>query len=156
MLVLMILVVVWTAVLLPPILRNRRNVRPADSVSTFRNQLRTLERATPGTTLRVPSSTVLRSRVPVVRPTTPAVKRRRRDVLLGLAGATGFTFLLVVAFPGGLTVLAFLAAGGSLAAYVYALRQLQLRNLERAAKVRTLRPRTQPAPVLAMRRVSSS
>ncbi|HEY4376885.1 MAG TPA: hypothetical protein VGM93_06990, partial [Acidimicrobiales bacterium] len=50
MIVLLILAVVWAAVLLPPFLRNRREGRPADSVLSFRQQLSTLERTTPGTT----------------------------------------------------------------------------------------------------------
>ena len=42
--VLVILAVIWAAVLLPPYLQNRSESRPADSISTFRNQLSVLER----------------------------------------------------------------------------------------------------------------
>ena len=155
MLVLMILAVVWAAVLIPPFLRNRQNGRPDNSVLSFRAQLSTLERATPGTSLR-PYSTVNGHRpVARVRGVSPSVKRRRRDILLGLGGFTTFTFLLMVVFGGAFSMLLFLVSASALGAYVYALRQLQLRSLERVAKVRTLRPRTQPAPILAMRRVSN-
>lgn len=154
MLFLVILAGVWAAVLVPPFLRSRREGRPASSVMSFRAQLSTLERATPGTSLR-PRSSYQRGPAPTLRRTSPAVKRRRRDILLGLGGATAFTFLLAVAIGGAVTILAFLVVGSAFAGYIYALRQLQLRSLERVAKVRTLRPRTQPAPILAMRRVSN-
>ncbi len=153
MLVLVILAVVWAAVLVPPFVRNRRDGRPDNSVLSFRAQLSTLERATPGTTLR--------AHAPAGRPVaaapraSAAVKRRRRDVLVGLAGTSAFSLLLVLAFGGTLLTLFFLLTASAFGLYVYALRQLQLRALERDAKVRTLRPRTQPAPILAMRRVSN-
>lgn len=152
MLVLVILAVVWAAVLVPPFVRNRRDGRPDNSVLSFRAQLSTLERATPGTTLR--------AYAPIGRPAaatraSAAVKRRRRDVLVGLGGASALSLLLVVAFGGTLFTLLFLMTASAFGLYVYALRQLQLRALEREAKVRTLRPRTQPAPILAMRRVSN-
>ena len=46
--VLVILVLVWIAVLLPPALRARAESRPADSISAFRRQLTTLRRTRPG------------------------------------------------------------------------------------------------------------
>lgn len=154
MLVLIILAVVWTAVLVPPFLRNRRDARPDNSVVSFRAQLSTLERATPGTSLRPIGTGSLASHpAPLSR---VDVKRRRRDVLVGLLGATAFTFLLLVVVGGALVTLLFLAAAGGLGAYVFALRQLQLRSMERVAKVRPLVPRATPAPVLAMRRTVSS
>ncbi len=156
MLVLMILAAVWAAVLLPPFLRNRRDARPDNSVVSFRAQLSTLERATPGTSLRTTAPGELvppRISVPMTR---ADVKRRRREVLVGLLGATGFSFLLVVAAGGTLATLLFLASAGSLGAYVYALRQLQLRAVERDAKVRVLMPRTAPAPSFAVRRSATS
>jgi len=149
---LVILAVVWAAVLVPPFVRNRRHGRPDNSVLSFRAQLSTLERATPGTTLR---PYALSGRTVAAPRPSAAVKRRRRDVLVGLAGATAFSFLLVLAVGGALLTLLFLASASALGLYVYALRQLQLRALEREAKVRTLHPRTQPAPILAMRRASN-
>ena len=84
------------------------------------------------------------------------VKRRRRDVLVGLLAATGFAFVLLVAVGGALVTLLFLAAASGLGAYVFALRQLQMRSMERVAKVRPLVPRTAPAPVLALGRTVSN
>lgn len=156
MLVLLILVVVWAAVLLPPFVRNRRDGRPDNSVVSFRAQLSTLERATPGTSLRVsdvatdvaPRAIVARS-----RPPSNDQKRRRREVLMGLLGATGFSLLLLIVVGGTLITLFFLASAASLTAYVYALRQIHVRALERAAKVRPLVPRhvqaTQPVAGVA-------
>lgn len=157
MLVLMILAAVWAAVLLPPFLRNHRDNRPGSSVLDFRAQLSTLERATPGTSLRVvgPNTTVRRAPVPAVR---ADVRRRRRDVLVGLLGATAFTLLLAVAVGGALITLLFLATAGACGAYVYALRQIKLRAMERSVKVRPLRPAARaitPRPALALRPVAS-
>lgn len=152
MLVLVILAVVWAAVLVPPFVRNRRDGRPDNSVLSFRAQLSTLERATPGTTLRPYASPTRPASAPRA---SAAVKRRRRDVLVGLAGATAFSLLLVLAFGGAVLTLLFLATASAFGLYVYALRQMQMRAIERQAKVRTLRPRTQPTPILAMRRASS-
>lgn len=44
---LLILVVMWVAVLLPPYLRNRKGSGSANSMTSFRRKLDTLERATP-------------------------------------------------------------------------------------------------------------
>ena len=74
---------------------------------------------------------------------------------LRAGGASAFGLLLMLAFGGTLFTLLFLVTASAFGLYVYALRQLQLRSIERDAKVRTLRPRTQPAPILAMRRVSN-
>ncbi|HEX2576264.1 MAG TPA: hypothetical protein VHK88_07930 [Aquihabitans sp.] len=155
MLVLVILAAVWAAVLVPPVVRNRREGRPDNSVVSFRAQLSTLERATPGTSLRTVSHAPSFPTVPMPM-NRSAAKRRRRDVLVGLLGATGFSFLLLVLVGGPLVTLLFLAAGGALGAYVFALRQLQLRSLERVAKVRPLVPRHAPSPVLAMRRTATN
>lgn len=143
MLVLLILAVVWAAVLLPPLVRNRRDGRPDNSVVSFRAQLSTLERATPGTTLRVGDPEVEVDRMVAAVPKGPsnAQKQRRREVLMGLAGATAFTFVLFLVVGGAFVTLLFLASASGLAAYVYALRQIHLRSMERAAKVRTLVPR---------------
>lgn len=143
MLVLLILAVVWAAVLLPPLVRNRRDGRPDNSVVSFRAQLSTLERATPGTSLRVDEPEAAMGRTVAVAPkvASSAQKQRRRQVLMGLAGATAFTFVLFLLVGGMFVTLLFLAAASGLAAYVYALRQIHVRSQERAAKVRPLVPR---------------
>lgn len=153
MLVLVILAGVWAAVLLPPFLRGRRENRPDNSVVSFRAHLSTLERATPGTSLR-PGDT---GQLPAVTlssapRTTADVRRRRREVLVGLIGATAFSLLLVVVTSGAFVTVMFLASAGCLGAYVFALRQIHLRTRERAMKVRPLVPRTaEPTPALDLR-----
>lgn len=150
MLVLVLIAVVWAVVLVPPLVRNRRDGRPGSSVQSFRAQLSTLERATPGSSLRP-----ITAQHPVVTvPLAPLdARRRRRDVLVTLLGATGVTFLVALVVGGWFTLL-FLLVAGACGAYVYALRQRHLRTLERATKVRVLAPRHAPvpAPVLALRR----
>lgn len=164
MLVPILLTVVWAAVLVPPFVRNRRNARPDHSVVSFRAQLSTLERATPGTSLRSVSTSSSSPSAPVTvsgRPRSGSarrsdVKRRRREVLVTLLGATGFTFVLLFTVGGALVTTAFLASAGVLGAYVFALRQLRARSMERVAKVRPLVRRVAPVPTLDLRRTVSN
>ncbi len=152
--IVVLLVIVWVGVIGSWAMDNRRTRRPDNSVASFRAQLSTLERATPGTSLGArPSGPVLRSGGAPMD-----VRRRRRDVLTGLLAATVGSFLLLSTVGGTFITLVFLVSAGSLGAYVYALRQLKLRSSERVAKVRPLVPRSErtvPAPVLALRRVSN-
>jgi hypothetical protein len=153
MIALVSLAVVWAWFLVPTILRRRRDGRPASSVVSFRQQLSTLERATPGHSLRLSTT----GPVPVVRSVPPATRtqvRRRRDILVGLGAATGLTFLLAVAIGGAATYL-FLLCAASLGAYVYALVQLRKRAEERSHKVRVLTPRTVPSAAFVLRRTVS-
>lgn len=133
----LILGVVWAAVLVPPILRSRREGRPSSSVVSFRAQLSTLERATPGSSLRLDTG----SRGAVLSTPRIDVKRRRREVLVALLAATGVTFVMAVAL-GGPALMLFLGTAGACGAYIFALRQIHLRQLERRTKVRQLVPRT--------------
>ena len=150
--VLLILALIWAAVLLPPFLRRRREGRPGDSVLSFRRQLSTLERATPGggygSAGGSVSSAAPRSRA--------AARKRRRDVFYALTAATGLTFLLAVAMRGPMVVL-FVLCLAALAGYVALLVQIQHRAMERAQKVRPLRPQTvTPDPAYLLRRSASS
>ena len=127
-----------------------REGRPGSSVVSFRRQLSTLERATPGHSLRLSHT----GPVPVVRSVAPdAVRdqlRRRRDVLLVLGGLTVVTALAALVV-GGIATVAFLASAGALGTYVWALVQIRKRAAERAAKVRVLRPRLAPPSALGLR-----
>lgn len=134
MLFLVILAGVWAAVLVPPMVRARRDGHPGSSVMSFRAQLSTLERATPGSHLRaIPMANPVRSGLAPI-----SARRRRRDILVGLLGATGATLLLALLFGGVFTVM-FLLSAAACGAYIYALRQHHLRTMERAVKVRPLR-----------------
>ena len=163
MLVLISLAVVWAVVLVPPFLRKRREGRPGSSVVSFRQQLSTLERATPGTSLSplptapgtgVTGTSFSGTQVPG-RMSRSQVVRRRRDVLVGLLGCTAFTFLLAVVAQ-GIFVVVFLASAGGLAAYGFALVQIRKAQAERTAKVRVLRPQIGSAPVVALRRTAAN
>lgn len=159
------LAIVWAAFLVPPLLRRHREGRPGSSVHSFRRQLSTLERATPGTSLRPlqpyrPAPMVGTSFSGGPSAHRSDVLRRRQNVLIGLLGATGFTFLLMVIASSAITFLLFLASAGALGAYVYALVQLRQRASEAVTKVRVLRPQAAPravtTPTLAVRRSASN
>lgn len=73
-------------------------------------------------------------------------------------GATAFTFLLFFAVGGTFFTLLFVSSSGALGAYVYALRQIHVRSVERMAKVRPLVPRraeTVGSPVLLRQTASN-
>jgi hypothetical protein len=157
LLVLFILAVIWAAVLLPPYLQNRSESRPADSISSFQRQLSVLERRSvmvnPSLERRVPSYRP--NTVPALRLSRNEAKKRRRDVLFTLAGATTVTFLMAVMLGGpvwGLHLLCDLLLG----AYIVLLAQTQQRAVERDVKVRYLPSRSARAePALLLRRSGS-
>jgi hypothetical protein len=180
LLVLAILGLIWGFVLIPPYLQTRRESRPSDSIASFRQQLSTLERTTPGARrsnlarLDVgrydiprydPRSNVSQLAHPRSghgrRPSAAAmrraeVRRRRRDVFVTLLGAVVVSFLLAVVLGGAVWMLHF-AIDLAFAAYVAMLVSIQQQATEREMKVRHLPPtaRRQPAPQLALRRYGS-
>jgi hypothetical protein len=82
------------------------------------------------------------------RPMT-AVQKRRRDILLVLAGAAGLTLLVAVATRSTPMVLLNLLADAALVAYVYMLVQLRQNAREQRVKVRFLGSAYRsPAPYL--------
>ena len=163
LLVLVILAVIWAAVLLPPYLQNRSESRPADSISTFRNQLSVLERRStmlsPGFDHGQSASTMAATRsaqLQRVRLARMEAKKRRRDILVTLLAAAGLTLVLGVVLPQVLVL--HLLIDALLGAYVALLVRQRRAVEERATKVRYLssarRPATVPAhqPQLALRR----
>jgi hypothetical protein len=175
-LVLVILGVIWAAVLLPPYLQNRRESRPGDSIATFRSQLHTLERTTPGSTrsnlsrLDVgryeapryqPRANVaqLAGRRPAPSPAAARraeARRRRRDVFLTLLGAVGVTLVLGIAM-GGIAWMVFGIAVVALGLYTAMLVSIQHQTAERDSKVRYMPPTAarRPEAQLAIRRYGS-
>jgi hypothetical protein len=163
--VLLILVAVWVAVLLPPYLQNRRESRPSDSISTFRQQLAVLERATPGhlgenVTRMAPyrATAPLRAsaRVQTVALRKADAVRRRRDVFLTLLAAAGVTFLAALVLGGPVWML-HLLVDAFLFGYTAMLIQIQQRGTERERKVAYL-PRAgsgSSEPALLLRRSGS-
>ena len=154
--VLLILALIWAAVLLPPWLRRRREGRPGDSVLSFRRQLSTLERATPGRGLRRDGLPLTRSPAAVGPMSRSEARKRRRDVFYALLAATGVSLLLAAAMKGPMIVL-FVLCLGALGGYTALLVQIQRRTAERVQKVRPLRPQTvTPDPAYLLRRSVSS
>lgn len=164
--VLILLAIVWAIVLVPPLVRNRADLRPGSSVTSFRQDLAVIGRTSPSSSLR-PSSlpsvgrpagpSAARGGAPLAG--TPAgraaARKRRRDVLFTLGGVAGFTFLLALAFGGPMLIL-HLAVDLALAGYVYLLVQMRKLAEEQAVKVRYLAapPQSQPR-LVAVRRTAS-
>lgn len=158
--VLILLAIVWAIVLVPPFVRNRANLRPGASVSSFRNDLAVLGRATPsaGPSASIPASSPLAAGAERLQGTPAgrsAARKRRRDVLLTLLGTAGFTLLLALAFGGPMIAL-HLVVDATLAGYAYLLVQVRKLSAERTAKVRYLAapPQSQPRLVTVRRTAS--
>jgi hypothetical protein len=167
--VLILLAIVWAIVLVPPLVRNRAELRPGSSVTSFNRDLAVIGRTTPtsrrGSSVGTISSRPLPSPVAggssaaAGLPGTPsgrsAARKRRRDVLFTLAGVAGFTFLLALAF-GGPMLLLHLAADAALGGYLFLLVQMRKMADEQAVKVRYLAapPQSQPR-LVAVRRTAS-
>ncbi len=173
MLVLMILGLIWGFVLIPPYLHSRRASRPGDSIASFRQQLRVLERTTPGSSnlsrLDVgrydPPRHGPRSNVAQLagrRPAPPQaamrrseVRRRRRDVFVTLLGAVAVTFLASVAV-GGIVWMLHLLVDVAFVTYVAMLVSLQQQSVEKEQKVRYMAPTSaRRQPQLDLRRYGS-
>ena len=176
MLVLLILAAIWGFVLIPPYLQTRRESRPGDSIASFRQQLSTLERTTPGARRsNLARLDVGRYEVPRYQPrsnvaqlagrSAPSrsahraeIRRRRRDVFVTLLGAVAVSFLLAVIVGNGSVWMLHLLIDAVFVAYVALLVSLQQQSMEREVKVRHLPPtaaRRAQAPQLAMRRYGS-
>lgn len=157
-LVLLGLAVVWAVVLLPEAVRKLSGARAGDSIRSFRQQLSSLERSAPGR--RRDNVIDLRDRTsagparPAAPQVSPAVRRRRQEVLATLGAAAVLTLLCTVAF-GGAFLFLHLLADGLLIAYVVLLNQANQANqaaasrssLGRPASMRTVQPlggRVQP------------
>ena len=174
-LVLVILAVIWAAVLLPPFLQNRSESRPADSISTFRNQLHVLERRSTGTSSPLPQTqarpmgqlagspygrsmgTVDRARLARMD-----AKKRRRDILVTLLAAAGLTLVLGLLMPA--VLLLHVVIDMLLGAYIALLVRQRRIAEERSMKVRYLGDARRPAqarsaqssPQLALRRAATN
>ena len=155
--VLVILAVIWAAVLLPPYLQNRSESRPADSISTFRNQLHVLERRSTGTGSplpetpgppdgsRPPAPPYGRSMGAVDRARLARMdaKKRRRDILVTLLAAAGLTLVLGLLMPP--VLLLHVVIDALLGAYVALLVRQRRIAEERSMKVRYLGDARRPA-----------
>lgn len=156
-LVILVLIVLWAAVLIPPILRSR-NASGIGGVSDFMDGLRSLGRhhgsrhndlggpvlhGPTGAPRPAPAS----SRQPIAPPMAyrrmpggiSPVQRRRRNVLMVLAGAAGLTFLMALVMRSIPFYALFVLATAALGAYCYMLVQLKHRaQAPRSAPVRRM------------------
>lgn len=152
-LVLILLAIAWAIFLVPSFVRNRSESRPGSSVVSFKQGLDVLGRAAPGPSLARSGPAM------VAAPGQPrgraAVRKRRRDILVSLAGVAGFTLLLAIAF-GGRMILVHLLADALLGGYVYLLVQMRKAAVQRANTVRYLAAPPQSQPTLVMVRRSAS
>jgi len=162
-LVILLLVVLWAAVLVPPILRSRSQ-STLGGVGDFMARLGSIgrhesRRSAPRGMLG--SSAGLLGPRPV-EPIAPPVQhmripgamtptqKRRRDVLVVLLGGVGFTFLLAVVGHNMMLWGLQLLADALLAAYIFLLLQFKARAQDRRTKISYIeRPRPAMAPVRA-------
>jgi hypothetical protein len=147
-LVILVLVILWGAVLLPPILRSRAESGSPSGIGDFVGKLRMGLGHSRSHDAGLPPLQPIMGPVGGPEPSmTPMrapgamspAQKRRRDVLIGLLAAVGLTFLMAFMAGSvifwGLWVVSLLATG----AYVYMLLQLK-------AKTRARRFQSRPAP----------
>ena len=139
--VLLILALVWAIFLVPQLVRARTASSPADSIGAFRKQLSVLERTSPASDGSAPLSAASPSGVPLSIPTRSEVRRRRRDVLVGLGAAALVTFLLYLVTGASAVLVVHVVVDVLLALYVFFLARARALAEERGEKVRYL-PRT--------------
>ena len=159
--VLLVLAIVWAIVLLPPALRARAEGRPADSITHFRTQLRTLSKAGPRRSHHGPaparSATSAVAAVQareIARSSGPSrVQKRRRDILVGLLAAMGISLLLGAIPSLRILLVVHLLADALFVAYVALLVRMRNAVAEREMKLRFL-PTSGPSvePALLLRR----
>jgi hypothetical protein len=152
--VLFILAAAW-AVYLVNWARSRSEHRSVNSISSFNKHLSVLERTSPGrgsAPTRIAGPAPQRSTASLARPafaptpyrrsgvmTRTQARERRKNVLMGLAGAVMVTLVLAIGI-GGPAIYLNLLADALLAAYVVVLVQMRRLAEERYTKVRYLAP----------------
>lgn len=137
--VLLILVLIWAAVILPPLIRSRMEGNPVSSIGRFRRNLRVLQSASP--TIG-PDGIQQLPETWAREATRLAQLRRRRRLAQALLGIMGTTLVLgllpQLRFMLGVHVLADLAFVGYIAMLVQA-RRLQIAERKRAREAARIR-----------------
>ena len=131
MLILLGLGVLWTALLLPPVIRRtRRRVSP-----------RPIAALSASTRLDAHGLRVIQRAATSVPGDPGSARRRRRDVLFTLAGVAGFTFFGGIAVGGVVWTIHFLV-DLSLVGYAFLVTNRHQQALERSEVVVPFRPST--------------
>jgi Flp pilus assembly protein TadB len=150
--VILVLGILWVAVLVPPILRARGKQGRTDSVGDFHHKLSSLGRANGHRIARPRRSS---SVSPIFAPTQvgggmSAQQKRRRDVLIVLAGVAAVTFLLAVVTRSMPFIALQLVADAVLAGYLYLLVQYKQRAQGSRTRVQYLSSAyREPAPIMS-------
>ena len=133
-----ILLLAWVAFLAPTLLRARNNQVRADSVGDFHHRLRALAGSGGHRKHAGPRSTTqpILGPMQVAPGTMSPSQRRRRDVLLVLAGFAGLTLLVAVAMRSAPAIAIQLLADAALVGYVY----LLIQHKQRTQLMRGARP----------------
>lgn len=138
-------------------MRARTESRRSNSIHSFSKHLSVLGGTTPARSIHPGASVIplrpgmLDRRLPTRGLTLGQARRRRRDVLVALGGAT-VVFGALSLFVGGLANVLFVLSAVLLAAYVGLLARAQRIGGERRAKVRYLPSSRSVEPVLLLQR----
>ncbi len=145
--VLLVLAIIWAAVLVPPMWRNRADGRPADSIKQFHRHLRVLNSTEPthlGRSVGAPSGAHVMAPINYRRPAaTRADARRRRsierrrNILFTLAG-TALGSLVLALLSVNMMLPLHLVVDVLLVAYVGLLARMRAISAERELKLRFL------------------
>jgi hypothetical protein len=137
-----VLAIIWAAVLIPPMVRQRAEIRPADSIGDFRRRLGILQRTSPVAiepAFRLQNSGVTESmNTTIARARRRESQRRRRDILVWLSVTAVATLFLGLLPAFRVMLWANLITDILLFAYISLLIQMKKRNEEREEKLRYL------------------
>lgn len=149
--VLLVLAIIWAAVLVPPMLRNRADGRPGDSIKQFHRHLRVLNGTEPSHLGRPAGAPVAAHVMAPISYRRPMANRadfrrrrtieRRRNVLFTLAGVAVGTLVLGLLGVGMMLVF-HLAVDVMLVAYVGLLARMRAIAAEREVKLHFLPQQT--------------
>ncbi|MBK5224380.1 MAG: hypothetical protein JJE52_16205 [Acidimicrobiia bacterium] len=131
------LVIAWGSVLVPPLLRLLGGARrPSDSIGSFRNNMSLLGNSgsAGGRDGLVLDLTAARASTSAARRNRQVVKKRRRDILVGLVVGATMALLAALTF-GGIAWAVFALVAVALAGYVGLLWTAEQAALERRQKV---------------------
>jgi len=122
--VLIILGALWAAVLLPPLLRARAD-KKSGAIGDYTHSIGVLK-SNRGTARTRSAAALVDGKMHSGQMSkSAAIQKRRRDVLIGLLGAAGITFLLAVVVGNSVFWMLHLLCDIALGAYIYLLIQIK-------------------------------